>query len=65
MPSFGPGSCRRHLELAQAAGVNVEVLEVASLALDIDTPADLESLAALPGEQAQMTRRLLAQPTTC
>jgi 2-phospho-L-lactate guanylyltransferase len=43
-PSFGPGSRTRHLEQAQAAGLEAEVVEVASLAVDVDTPEDLETL---------------------
>lgn len=43
-PSFGPGSCDRHVELARAAGVAVAVREVPSLALDVDTVEDLQAL---------------------
>ncbi len=43
-PSFGPGSCARHLELARAAGVTGEVREVTSLGLDVDTMDDLQAL---------------------
>jgi 2-phospho-L-lactate/phosphoenolpyruvate guanylyltransferase len=43
-PSFGPDSCQRHLADAQAAGVPAEVVELDSLALDIDTTDDLEVL---------------------
>jgi 2-phospho-L-lactate/phosphoenolpyruvate guanylyltransferase len=43
-PSFGPGSCARHVELARAAGVPVRVVPVPSLAFDVDTPADLALL---------------------
>jgi 2-phospho-L-lactate guanylyltransferase len=43
-PSFGPDSCRRHLADASTAGVPAEVLELPSLALDVDTPDDLEAL---------------------
>ncbi len=39
---FGPDSFKRHLERAQHAGVNVAIYEHASLALDLDLPADLE-----------------------
>lgn len=45
-PSFGPGSRRRHLELARAAGVGGRVVAIPSLALDLDTGADLEALIA-------------------
>ena len=44
-PSFGPDSCQRHMADADAAGVPAEVVEVPCLALDIDTPEDLEALA--------------------
>jgi 2-phospho-L-lactate guanylyltransferase len=43
-PSFGPDSRRRHLADASAAGVGAEVVELDSLALDIDTSDDLEAL---------------------
>lgn len=43
-PSFGPDSCQRHMADADAAGVPAEVVEVSSLALDVDTPDDLEAL---------------------
>jgi 2-phospho-L-lactate/phosphoenolpyruvate guanylyltransferase len=43
-PSFGPDSRRRHMADAAEAGVPAEVVEVACLALDIDTPDDLEAL---------------------
>ena len=44
-PSFGPDSRRRHVADAELAGVPAEVVEVSSLALDVDTPDDLEVLA--------------------
>jgi 2-phospho-L-lactate guanylyltransferase len=43
-PAFGPGSCERHIANANAAGTTYELLSVASLELDIDTPDDLEVL---------------------
>jgi 2-phospho-L-lactate guanylyltransferase len=45
VPSFGPGSCQRHHDSA-ADGTDAEVVRVASLALDIDTPEDLDELRA-------------------
>lgn len=45
-PSFGPGSCARHVAAARAAGVPCAVEAVPTLALDIDTGQDLELLAA-------------------
>jgi 2-phospho-L-lactate/phosphoenolpyruvate guanylyltransferase len=46
-PSFGPGSCARHEQLALAAGAAAEIAPAASLALDVDTGADLEALRAM------------------
>jgi 2-phospho-L-lactate/phosphoenolpyruvate guanylyltransferase len=43
-PAFGPGSRDRHVENARAVGAYAEVIEVPSLALDIDTPEDLVAL---------------------
>jgi 2-phospho-L-lactate/phosphoenolpyruvate guanylyltransferase len=45
-PAFGPGSHDRHHEHANTAGIHVETVEVASLALDIDTPEDLAAVEA-------------------
>jgi 2-phospho-L-lactate guanylyltransferase len=45
-PSFGPGSCERHIELARLAGVRHRLARVPSLQLDIDTASDLEALVA-------------------
>lgn len=63
-PAFGPGSHHRHLALARAAGVPAETRELASLLLDVDTPADLMALStaleASPGS-APATERLLAR----
>lgn len=61
-PSFGPGSCERHCELAASAQASWRVEQVASLRLDIDTGADLavlrERLAGNHG-QAPRTRSVL------
>ena len=43
-PGFGPDSCGRHVEAAKAAGVPFGVENLASLALDLDTPADIIAL---------------------
>jgi 2-phospho-L-lactate guanylyltransferase len=45
-PSFGPDSCVRHQQLAQASGASCEVVEVPSLALDVDTPEDLAAVTS-------------------
>jgi 2-phospho-L-lactate guanylyltransferase len=63
-PSFGPGSCERHLQAARAAGLRCAVERVSTLALDVDTGQDLELLAAtLEGRrgQAPSTRGALRQ----
>lgn len=63
-PAFGPGSCRRHFEGAQAEGTIGEVVEVSSLALDVDTPEDLAALQdELAGRHggAAHTRGMLRQ----
>jgi 2-phospho-L-lactate guanylyltransferase len=39
---FGPGSFARHMEAAQRHGLQTHVYTSPTLALDIDTPADLE-----------------------
>ena len=63
-PSFGPGSCKRHVDSAREHGADCEVAEVASLVLDVDTAADLDALrdalAARTGGAAH-TRGLLAR----
>jgi 2-phospho-L-lactate guanylyltransferase len=61
---YGPDSFERHRQLAQEAGVAAEVAELESLALDVDTPDDLdelrERLAARRGGAAH-TRGMLQQ----
>jgi 2-phospho-L-lactate guanylyltransferase len=63
-PSFGEGSRKRHTELAIAQRATPEVVDVASLALDIDTPEDLEELTemfATTRGRAAHTRGMLSQ----
>ncbi|HEY7255660.1 MAG TPA: 2-phospho-L-lactate guanylyltransferase [Solirubrobacterales bacterium] len=43
-PAFGEGSCARHVAAARAAGIPYGVEELASLGLDLDTPADVVAL---------------------
>ena len=63
-PAFGPGSCRRHAADAESRGTEHEVVELTSLALDIDTPDDLVALqmtlATIHGRAAH-TRGMLSQ----
>ncbi len=61
-PSFGPGSCERHVALAAAVGVRCRVEPLPSLSLDVDTGDDLaalrEALAGIEG-RAPRTRAVL------
>lgn len=62
--SFGPDSRRRHMAEAEAQGVPAEVVELDSLALDVDTPDDLEALQrrlATTHGGAAHTRGMLTQ----
>ena len=63
-PAFGPGSRERHVANAESAGTMPEVIEVASLELDIDAPDDLEmlqtTLETMHGGAAH-TRGMLSQ----
>jgi 2-phospho-L-lactate guanylyltransferase len=56
-PSFGEGSRRRHVAAAREAGIPFGVEELASLALDLDTPADLIALTRELTAQRQRARR--------
>ncbi len=63
-PSFGPGSCARHLANARLIGTAAEVVHVPTLALDVDTPEDLDAVAeALDSKRggAARTRGVLKQ----
>jgi 2-phospho-L-lactate/phosphoenolpyruvate guanylyltransferase len=64
-PSFGPDSCKRHRELAAAAGVAHRVARLPSLLLDIDTGEDLAALRerlAAERSGAPRTRAVLGLP---
>ncbi|MFL5902162.1 MAG: 2-phospho-L-lactate guanylyltransferase [Solirubrobacterales bacterium] len=56
-PSFGEGSCARHVAGAREAGVPYAVEELPSLALDLDTPADVVALTRALAEQPGRARR--------
>jgi len=63
-PAFGPGSLERHRSAVLAAGAAHRVDNLASLALDVDTPEDLAELReilAVRHGQAPMTRGALRQ----
>lgn len=61
-PAFGEGSCARHVAAAREAGVPFGVEELASLALDLDTPADIVALTreleAGPGRARRTAKAL-------
>jgi 2-phospho-L-lactate/phosphoenolpyruvate guanylyltransferase len=61
-PAFGEGSLARHVDAAREAGIPFAVEEVDSLALDLDTPADLVALTremeANPGSAKRTARAL-------
>jgi 2-phospho-L-lactate guanylyltransferase len=53
-PSFGPGSLKRHVAAAEAAGVSSAVADVPTLMLDVDTGNDLSALIdALAGRRGE------------
>lgn len=56
---FGNDSFKPHLAAAQATGKPCIVLQLPSLAVDVDNPEDLRHLVALPGEIR--TQRLVRQ----
>jgi 2-phospho-L-lactate/phosphoenolpyruvate guanylyltransferase len=61
-PSFGEGSCARHVAAARAAGTPYAVEELPSLALDLDTPADVIALTRVleaDGKRARRTAKAL------
>ena len=62
VPAFGEGSRERHVAAARAAGIPFEVEEVPSLALDLDTPADIVALTtaleARPGRARRTAKAL-------
>jgi 2-phospho-L-lactate/phosphoenolpyruvate guanylyltransferase len=61
-PAFGEGSRERHVGLARAAGIPHSVDSVESLALDLDTPADIIALTTaieMGGGKAKHTKRAL------
>lgn len=56
-PSFGEGSCARHVAAARAAGIPYGVEELPSLALDLDTPADVVALTMALERDRRRARR--------
>jgi 2-phospho-L-lactate guanylyltransferase len=63
-PAFGPDSLERHVADAEVAGTVPEVVTIASLELDIDTPDDLDALRGMLESShggAAHTRGMLSQ----
>ena len=64
-PAFGPGSLQRHIALAERRGYRCSILSLPRLALDIDTPADvdvfLSRAGAFGGRTAEVLRKLRAE----
>jgi 2-phospho-L-lactate guanylyltransferase len=56
-PSFGEGSCARHVAAAREADVPFGVEELPSLALDLDTPADVVALTRVLAERPGRAKR--------
>jgi len=56
-PSFGEDSCARHVDAAREAGVPHSVEELPSLALDLDTPADIVALTRAVEADRSRARR--------
>jgi len=55
--AYGRNSFSRHCQLAEQAGVGVEVVDSAALALDIDTAADLTRLAVYYAGHSELAGR--------
>ncbi len=63
-PAFGPDSREIHLDRAARAGFVANLLDIPSLALDLDTPDDLEALREILAEhpeRAPLTAAALAE----
>jgi len=50
---YGEGSFKRHCERAQKMGAHLEIVDLPSLALDLDLPEDLELVKQLEAEKAK------------
>jgi 2-phospho-L-lactate guanylyltransferase len=58
-PSFGPGSLQRHIALAERRRYRCTILGLSRLALDVDTPADVDAFLAAAGEHGGRSAELL------
>ncbi|HEX2196573.1 MAG TPA: 2-phospho-L-lactate guanylyltransferase [Actinomycetota bacterium] len=64
-PAFGTGSLQRHIALAERHRYRCSILSLPRLALDVDTPADVDAFLASAGEfggkSAELLRKLRAE----
>ncbi len=64
-PAFGPGSLQRHIALAEKQRYRCSILGLPRLALDVDTPADVDTFLAAAGDfggrTAEVLRKLRAE----
>jgi 2-phospho-L-lactate guanylyltransferase (CobY/MobA/RfbA family) len=58
---FGPDSAKRHREAAADRGVPYRELPLASLALDLDLPEDVEQFLSRAPARGRATRAVLAR----
>jgi 2-phospho-L-lactate guanylyltransferase len=56
-PAFGEGSCARHVAAAREGDVPFAVEKLSSLALDLDTPADVVALTRELADRPKRARR--------
>jgi 2-phospho-L-lactate guanylyltransferase len=56
-PAFGEGSCARHVAAARDADAPYAIEELPSLALDLDTPADVVALTRVLAERPGRAKR--------
>lgn len=65
-PAFGPGSLQRHIALAEKERYRCSILSLNRLALDVDTPEDVDAFLAAAGEfggrSAELLRKLREGP---
>ncbi len=64
-PAFGPGSLQRHIALAEKERYRCSILSLPRMALDVDTPEDVDAFLAAAGEfggrSAALLRKLRAE----
>lgn len=59
--SYGPGSFRRHVAEARRCGLDVDIVRDATLAFDVDDPADLDLLAPAGDDDGSPARPCAAR----